>query len=465
MAAPGANNNRVDSSPIPRRQGERALEADALLIRTERRAPISLVYGTLCLANAAEAVEVLSAGFMLQRATDDPAGQTAIAVGVFVGMLVGGFASGAVADTIGRVPALRWSLSLATVAAALASAAPSLPALVLLRVLAGTGVGAATPPLFALATECAPVGRTGRAVTLVASFWTVGSIITAGLALLMLSGSADAPASFGWSESWRSFALACSVVPAVATALAFTVDLSPRVSPQMSTAATLDDQSPPPPPPTVTTGMTLPWILSARRVLDTLCAAEARAALLPLCLVWAGLNFGSYGLSTWMTTLLSNAGVDDPYYVSLLYAAAMLPGNLVSFLAIDAIGRRPLLIGSMVCASLSAIALGTVDASSEGMVIAAACLFSATSNAGWNALDVLSTEAFSREVRATAFATLAGTGRVASVCAQLVNGSLSKDAPTLLAITAAMMGVGCLGALLVRPSKVEASLPSGGKRF
>jgi hypothetical protein len=57
------------------------------------------VYGTLCLANAAEAVEVLSAGSILQRASDDPAGQTAIAAGVFVGMLFGGFASGAVADT------------------------------------------------------------------------------------------------------------------------------------------------------------------------------------------------------------------------------------------------------------------------------------------------------------------------------------------------------------------------------
>ena len=76
----------------------------------------------------------------------------------------------------------------------------------------------------------------------------------------------------------------------------------------------------------------------------------------------------------------------------------MLPGNLLSVFCIDTIGRRTLLVGSMVAASLSALALGAVDTSSSEMVIAAACLFSATSTASWNALDVLSTEAFGVEV-------------------------------------------------------------------
>ena len=374
----------------------RSGQHDALLTRPERRPPLSLVYGTLCLANAAEAVEVLSAGSILQRASDDAAGQTAIAAGVFVGMLFGGFASGAVADTVGRAYALRWALTLAFVAAASAALAPNLPSLVLLRVLAGTGVGAATPPLFALATENAPVGRTGPAITLVASFWMVGAVIAAALALLMLGSSADAPPSVGWSESWRGFALACSVVPAISTTLAWTVNLTPpsipqEISPSPSLNDSIADQPTTPLPPAAEP-MTL------RRVLTTLSAPAERAALLPLCLVWAGLNFGSYGLSTWITTLLTHAGVRDPYLVALLYAVAMLPGNLLSVFCIDTIGRRTLLVGSMVAASLSALALGAVDTSSSEMVIAAACLFSATSTASWNALDVLSTEAFGVEV-------------------------------------------------------------------
>jgi hypothetical protein len=55
------------------------------------------------------------------------------------------------------------------------------------------------------------------------------------------------------------------------------------------------------------------------------------------------------------------------------------------------------------------------------------------------------------QVRATALAVLAASGRLASVGAQVVNGSLSHDEPTLLAVTSAVLAVGCIGALFVQP--------------
>lgn len=408
-------------------------------------APLWLVYLTLALANAAEAVEVNSAGFMLHRATDDPAGQTAIATGVFVGMFIGGFVSGAAADGFGRTPALRWSLTLATIAAAAASAAPDLNTLVLLRVLAGTGVGAATPPLFALAHELAPPGKSGQAVTVVASFWMVGSCIAAVLAYWMLSASVSLPPSFDYDQAWRPFALACSGVPLLSLVLAWLVPLSPPPSPQAPSESTGLAPAPP-------KGRHL------ERLLRKLTKSTTRHALLPLMVVWAGLNFGSYGLSTWITTLLHNDGVDDPYLVALLYAAAMLPGNALSVLAIDRIGRKPLLVGSMALSAAAAIGLGAADASSRPLVILAACTFSAASNAGWNALDVLSVEAFSVEIRATAFAMLAASGRVASIGAQVINGALSEDSSTLLGVTSAVMLIGCAGAAVVPRPRLGADV-------
>ena len=138
---------------------------------------------------------------------------TMISTGIFVGMFIGGFISGAVADTLGRVFAMKWALILACLAGlgqagpakfsspftpsvrfarldspptTLATAAPNIMVLVVCRVLSGTGVGAATPPLFALATEYAPPGNSGPAISLVASFWMVGSIFAAWIALIMI---------------------------------------------------------------------------------------------------------------------------------------------------------------------------------------------------------------------------------------------------------------------------------------
>ena len=43
----------------------------------------------LCMVNAAEAVEVLSAGYILSQVTNDPGVQSTIASAVFLGMLDG----------------------------------------------------------------------------------------------------------------------------------------------------------------------------------------------------------------------------------------------------------------------------------------------------------------------------------------------------------------------------------------
>lgn len=188
--------------------------------------------------------------------------------------------SGAASDMIGRAPVLRWALTLATLAAGTAALAPNLETLVVLRILAGTGVGAATPPLFSLATELAPPGRSGPAIALVATFWMVGSVVAAGLALAILSSTASAPPSFGADEAWRPFALACSVVPTLSMILAWTVRLEPP-SPDGDEQASLKAVD------ATARAPTLGGVLAA--LLET----STRAALLPLMLVWFGLNFGS----------------------------------------------------------------------------------------------------------------------------------------------------------------------------
>merc|ERR1719502_1540213 len=86
-------------------------------------------------------------------------------------------------------------------------------------------------------------------------------------------------------------------------------------------------------------------------------------------------------------------------------------------------------------------------------VIALAVTFNGCATAGWNALDALSAEAFETDVRATAFSVFTGTGRVASILAQVVNGALASHVATLLSVTSACMALGCLGALALGLAK------------
>ena len=186
----------------------------------------------LCLANAAEAVEVLSASYLLPQVAATEAERTAFAAAVFVGMFFGGLVGG-LADSLGRHATLRVALGVATLAMLASSLAPSLAILIACRVISGTGVGMSTPPLFSLAVELAPAGRRGQAVSVVASFWMVGAITVAGVAFAVFgAGQQETHASsslaagedaalpslvWAWSARWRRFAVACTAPPALAT--------------------------------------------------------------------------------------------------------------------------------------------------------------------------------------------------------------------------------------------------------
>lgn len=399
-----------------------------------------LTLACLALANAGEAVEALSAGIIMQRATSNVAVQTTIAAAVFVGMLLGGLLSGAAADAFGRAKVLRTALLLATIAAAAAAASPNAIILVCCRLLAGTGVGAATPPLFALASEVAPHGRSGPAIVAVASAWTAGQMATAGLALLILGEAGEeAPPTWDWDARWRTFALVASLVPASATGAAYCIVRDPRAvngSPVLRTANARP--------------------LRALRGVYVNMLRSAAGMLLPLAVVWFGLNFGYYGMSTWVTVLLINSGVKGAYYVSLLYAAAQLPANLGAMVLVDKMGRRPLLVFAIGLTGASALGVGGLIywGGRRELLILSICSFGAFSTAGWNALNCLSAEGFHASVRATAFGLLTVTGRVGSIVAQVVNGSLSHHVTVLLLVTTACLVVSCVGALSIPTSNV-----------
>uniref|UniRef100_A0A3Q4GC46 Synaptic vesicle glycoprotein 2A n=1 Tax=Neolamprologus brichardi TaxID=32507 RepID=A0A3Q4GC46_NEOBR len=85
------------------------------------------------------------------------------------------------------------------------------------------------------------------------------------------------------------------------------------------------------------------------------------------------------------------------YFVSFLGTLAVLPGNIVSALLMDKIGRLRMLAGSSVISCISCFFLSFGN--SESAMIALLCLFGGISIASWNSLDVLTVELYPSDKR------------------------------------------------------------------
>ncbi|KAM6976175.1 synaptic vesicle glycoprotein 2C-like [Tautogolabrus adspersus] len=129
------------------------------------------------------------------------------------------------------------------------------------------------------------------------------------------------------------------------------------------------------------------------------------------------------------------------YFVNFLGTLAVLPGNIVSALLMDKIGRLSMLGGSMVLSGISCFFLwfGT----SESMMIFMLCLYNGLSISAWNSLDVVTAELYPTDRRGTGFGFCNAMCKLAAVMGNLIFGSLvgiTKAIPILLASSVLVCG-------------------------
>ncbi|KAM5172268.1 synaptic vesicle glycoprotein 2B isoform 1-T1 [Mantella aurantiaca] len=129
------------------------------------------------------------------------------------------------------------------------------------------------------------------------------------------------------------------------------------------------------------------------------------------------------------------------YLVSFLGSLSVLPGNIISALLMDKIGRIRMIAGSMLISAVCCFFL--FFGNSESAMIGWQCLFCGTSIAAWNALDVITVELYPTNKRATAFGILNGLCKLAAIFGNSIFASfvgITKVVPILLASTALVGG-------------------------
>lgn len=449
-------------------------------------------------ANVSDSVEILCVSFLLPTASCDlhlsSFDKGLLTASIFLGMMVGGYSWGYLADQRGRCGVLSISLTVNGLFGAVSCVASSFWLFLLLRFISGVGVGGSIPVIFSYFSEFMPRLRRGAMISALATFWMAGNILTAGLAWLVI------PYNWVHFESWRVFVLLCSV-PSLSSALVFKTLLPESPKFLMETGQEKEAAH--------VFQLMLKWntggkVKDRAFALNMASHDESRAmnmhkepllsvykkALLPvkemfkdflrirsiaLLIVFYSISFGYYGLQMWFPELfkrmedggspcanvstvssLQNEScypVKTAVYIEGFYVAASnLPGNIFTILMMGSIGGKALLSCSLILSSVSVFLIYVVKTKAHSLLLS--CVFGGVSVVAWNALDVIGTELYPTHLRSTSLGFFTGVGRIGAIMGNIVFGRLvdTNCAVPILLVSGLLLSGG-LSALLLPQTK------------
>ncbi|WP_328471199.1 MFS transporter [Actinoplanes sp. NBC_00393] len=382
---------------------------------------------------AADAAEILLLSFALPGITREfglTSGQAgAVVTSTFAGMLVGAWFWGIMADRVGRRVGFQLTIAIFAVFGVASAFATDPVWLAVLRALTGFGLGGALPLDFALFTEYLPTKDRGRWLVLLESWWAVGTVTAAGLALLIMP-------TLGWRWLLGSSAAAAllvlwarSRVPESARYLLSRGDADGARD--LVNQVARANGAPP-----VEQRLTLPSGRGRTTPAALLRGALGRTTLL-LWVVWLFIGFGYYGIFSWLPQIFATGyGFLRSYQYVFFLALAQLPGYLSAAWLVERAGRKPVLAGYLAAAAAATFTWAIAD--STTLVFVAAGLMNFFTLGAWAALYAYTPERYPTQLRASGLGAASGFARIGAVAAPLAGGALiALSLPVALAAFAA----------------------------
>ncbi|EPD36910.1 hypothetical protein HMPREF9701_04443 [Delftia acidovorans CCUG 274B] len=398
-----------------------------------------VIFGLVWLADA---MQVLSIGFSAPSIAKT-FGKTvpeALQTGTFffIGMLIGAFVFGRLADRIGRRPVLMMAVVIDAFAGVASAFAPEFAWLLVLRFITGIGVGGTLPVDYTMMAEFLPSDRRGRWLVLLESFWAVGTIFLAILALVAVSWGDDA---------WRVIFFVTGLPALIGVVLRFYIPESPmflnrngkseearkvllRVAKVNGTTADIPALQPE---------------KQERKSILALFNGGLRRRSLSLFLAWALISIAYYGVFVYLPVKLSSEGfafMRGQVFLVVL-ALVQLPGFALSAYGVERWGRKPTLIGFLLLSAVGCMfySLG----SSPFVVIGSTLLMSFSLLGTWGALYAFTPEVYPTDLRASGMGMAGAVARFGGLFAPAIIAPIMATHFTLaLAVLSAMLVGGAL---------------------
>jgi putative MFS transporter len=374
--------------------------------------------GIFGLVWAADAMQVLAVGFTSASiaASFEVSLPEALQTGTlfFLGMLIGASLFGRLADRFGRRRVLLITVACDAVFGLLSVFAPNLFILFALRFLTGVAVGGTLPVDYAMMAEFLPARNRGRWLVVLEGFWAIGTVA---VALAAWVASIYVP-----GDAWR-WIFAVTALPAlIGIWLRLWVPESPlyllRRGQQQDLKSVLN--------------AILKTNGKAELPADAIIAAPAsepnpgiftpslRRRTFSILLVWFLVSISYYGIFTWLPARLAQEGFGyvRGYGFLVLVALAQIPGYALAAWGVEAVGRKPTLIGFL---GLSAVGCLLFILASDSYLLGGAILLMSFALLGtWGALYAFTPELYPTVSRATGMGAAGAMARLGGLFAPSV---------------------------------------------
>ncbi|WP_299846666.1 MFS transporter [uncultured Paracoccus sp.] len=381
--------------------------------------------GIFGLVWAADAMQVISVGFSAPSIAASfglsvPQAIQYTGTLFFLGMFVGAYLFGRLADRIGRRRVLLITVAADAIFGLAAAFAPSLGALMALRFVTGMAVGGTLPVDYAMMAEFLPPKNRGRWLVWLEGFWAVGTIV---IALTAWLASVN-----GAAEAWR-WIFAVAAFPAL---IGFWLRLWLPESPMflvrhdrqdevrhvMNRVLTTNGKAPLPEGARITTASHDPASETS------IFAPALRARTLGILTVWFLVSLSYYGVFIWLPGQLAGDGFGfvRGYGFLLILALAQVPGYALAAWGVENLGRRVTLMGFLL-ASAAGCFLFTI-ATSAMMIAAALILMSFALLGTWGALYAFTPELYPTALRGTGMGTASAIARLGGILAPSLLGAI-----------------------------------------
>lgn len=340
----------------------------------------------------------------------------------FIGMFLGAAIAGMAADRLGRKLVFQISMIFWGLGSVWCAYAPTAEILGYARFLLGFGMGMEFPVALAIVSEFLPALKRGRYLAILEGFWPIGFIVAGLLSFFFLT-----------YFDWRTMFL-FQAVPAV---FLFVIRIFVPESPRwLADRGKLDEAEKVMGQIEANVAKRLPsgQKLAEPKPLPARARGERRFSFLELWsngyaartmmiwTVWFFALLGYYGLTTWLSALLQEAGhsVSKSVVYTITISLAGVPGFIAAAILLDRWGRKPTAVLMLIGSAAAAYAYG--NAASTTMLITCGLIMQFFLFGMWSVLYAYTPELYPTRSRATGAGCASAIGRVGSLLGPYVIG-------------------------------------------